>query len=92
MDREQLLKEAKRRFPIGCTFYPVVTADGELIISRITTQKQECYLYEDNEGNTWVIGTHNIRHPNGKWAKVISYPHTITKEQKSKILQLIKDI
>lgn len=94
MNKEELLKEAKRRFPVGCTYYPVI-GDGSwgIIIRR---QDEECKLYEDDitHTGTWVIGSWNIRTPDGIWAKLVSHPNysVITKEQKSKILQLIKDI
>lgn len=86
--KEELLKEAKRRFPIGCTYYPVIDNNSWGPTPR--KQEKECYFYE-YEG-TWIIGSYNIQTPDGVWAKVISYPTTITKEQKSKILQLIKEI
>lgn len=93
MDREELLKEAKRRFPVGCTFYPVIDANTWGLSSR--TQEEECYFYEDTTRNTgtWIIGSWNIRTPDGVWAKIATHPNGImTKEQKSKILQLIKEI
>lgn len=88
MTEEELITEAKRKFPIGCTFYPVIGDDEWGPTPR--KQEKECYYYEHS--GSWIIGSYNIRTPDGVWAKVISYPHTITKEQKSKILQLIKEI
>ncbi len=89
MDREQLLKEAKRRFPIGCTYYPVI--DNYMWGPTPRKQEKECYYYEHS--GSWIIGSCNIRTPDGVWAKIATHPNgIITKEQKSKILQLIKDI
>lgn len=69
---QEILEEAKRRFPIGCTFYPI-QKNGSLSTS-VYTQKQECRIYSSNDGPDWIIGTANVRNGNGKWAKIVSLP------------------
>lgn len=70
-DWDALLREANERFPIGCKFQPILR-DGTY--SNIHyTQKRECYLYPDLN-QKWVIGSANIRNPNGQWAKLVEEP------------------
>ena len=91
MDREELLKEAKRRFPKGCRVMPVGDNDGDYIY---TLRYNETTFVSPPDDNMIIFGDCGfvMLYSHGTWAKVISYPHTITKEQKSKILQLIKEI
>lgn len=100
MNKEKLLKEAKKRFPIGCKVSNknlnlncefIITGDGfkiELEDSgdSVLINKNSVRGIPHFEGSSYTV------YNNEEWAKVISYPTTITKEQKSKILQLIKDI
>lgn len=69
---QEILEEAKRRFPIGCTFYPI-QKNGSLSTS-VYTQKQECRIYSSNDGPDWIIGTANVRNGSGEWAKIVSLP------------------
>jgi hypothetical protein len=69
---QEILEEAKRRFPIGCTFYPI-QKNGSLSTS-VYTQKQECRIYRSDDGPDWIIGTANVRNGDGKWAKIVSLP------------------
>ena len=69
---QEILEEAKKRFPIGCTFYPI-QKNGSLSTS-VYTQKQECRIYSSNDGPDWIIGTANIRNGKGQWAKIVSLP------------------
>lgn len=62
---ELILEEAKLKYPIGTKFY-AVHRDGT-VSSILSTQNQECFIYDHN----WIIGSANIRTPEGKWAKVL---------------------
>ena len=89
MTEEELITEAKRRYPIGTVFKSPENDE------TYTVTKEGFYIGETPiKGENTVLAqleTHGeYVYFNNTWAKVISYPHTITKEQKSKILQLIK--
>lgn len=65
-----LLIEAKRRYPIG-TKFKAIRSNGE-ISDTVTTQIQECYLYKTNDDTQWIIGSANIYNPIvNKWAEII---------------------
>lgn len=68
---EEILLEAKKRFPIGCKFYPVHD-DGKHSTATYE-QTRECYIYNSSNGD-WIIGSANIRNAKGDWAKIVSIP------------------
>ena len=65
---QEILEEAKRRFPIGCKYYPV-HENGEHS-NTFQTQRKECYIYDGN----WILGSYNVRNPQGTWAKLYEEP------------------
>jgi hypothetical protein len=69
---QEILEEAKKRFPLGCTFYPI-KKDGTLS-DTIYTQRIECRIYGSDNGTDWIIGSANIRNDKGDWAEIISTP------------------
>jgi hypothetical protein len=69
---QEILEEAKRRFPLGCTFYPI-KKDGTLS-DTIYTQRIECRIYGSDNGTDWIIGSANIRNDKGQWAEIVSTP------------------
>ena len=97
MNKEELLKEAKRRFPIGSTI--VCFNQGMMHpISKVPTLDnhdiREYGFLEDNSA-LWAScnGVNNgVIYYQGIWAKIVSYPTTITKEQKQHLINLIKSI
>lgn len=71
LSKEDLLAEAKRRFPIGCKFKPV-TREGYVSDSEYP-QNTIPYIYMDGK-DLWIIGSMNLRHPNGTWAEIVEEP------------------
>lgn len=75
---EELLKEAKKKYPIGTEFY-AVKGDGKR--GGKFTQAKECYLYTNYRG-TWIIGSANIYNPTiNKWAEIISNKNVMSEKE-----------
>jgi len=68
---EDILAEAKRRFPVGCKFYPILK-NGNFSPS-IYDQNTECHIFH-SDGEDWIIGSANIRNGKGDWAEIVSMP------------------
>jgi len=69
MNQQELLDEARRRFPEGTRFRPVQVS-GKLSAS-VYTSKREPRIYIDRDGEVWVIDTANLySNRNRVWAEV----------------------
>lgn len=75
---EAILEEAKRRFPIGCKFKPVLSGGG--VSDNTYEQTVACYIHKSSSGN-WIIGSMNIRSPEGEWAELVSLPEESKSEE-----------
>lgn len=76
VNKEELLKEAKIKYPIGTVFKAVNSKNGEN--GSTYTQNKECYIYNsDNDNNNFfIIGSANIYSSKfKKWAEIISTPY-----------------
>jgi hypothetical protein len=79
--KEALLKEAKKKFPIGTKFRPVCI-NGTL--GDVRTQEKECYLFDEYPDDTWIIGGANIySFKFNKWAEVFTEPKVEIKGYKA---------
>lgn len=72
---QEMLEEARKRFPIGCKYYPI-EYHGKLS-TYITKQSKECYLYL-SEDLSWIIGSSNIYNPiTNTWAQLIENTYEV---------------
>jgi len=78
-DMEEILRQAKEKYPIGCTYRPILR-NGSLSLNE-RTQTEECFIY-DSGGKKWIIGSHNIRNAKGQWAEIMSLPNSVAEEWK----------
>jgi hypothetical protein len=86
LEKQQLLEEAQKRFPIGCKFNPVL--ESGRVLSTIYTQKQDCHFFKTGN-ELWIMGSANIRNYKGDWAEIVSYPEGyITEPNNNLILAL----
>lgn len=67
MNKEELLKEAKLRYPVGCEFKSAYSFDKYIF-------KGECYIdtHIRMSGNDKKPIIYNVN--TGKWAEIVSYP------------------
>ena len=91
--KEELLAEAKLRYPIGTKYKSAYdgTPDG---IVNVTNPEFKVVL-EDNSDDVKIIHFRNCLrwvYYRGNWAEIISKPSTITKQQKQNILKMIEEI
>ena len=88
LSKEDLLAEAKRRFPIGCRFKPV-TREGYVSNSEYP-QNTIPYIYMDGK-DLWIIGSMNLRHPNGTWAEIVEEPKVTEKSLTESLVSSMSD-
>ncbi len=88
LSKEELLAEAKRRYPIGTKYKSIWDSENKMSHIGINICRA-CGIQLDKHGI--VDGSNNYLYYNGKWAEIVEYPEGYNRNGTSQKLNIIKD-
>jgi len=82
MEKEQLLEEAKRRYPIGTKFFAINTHTECIVQTGMFERNSSGGINEFNNSGHYIITNMNYHcvYYKNKWAEVISLPEPVNYE------------